>query len=70
MCSARSTWVNFARDADPNGGAAPDWPAYDAVRENYLDFADAPKAGQGWRGAEMAFLDGFFERLYARKKPE
>ena len=61
-------WVNFARSADPNGAKAPNWPAYDAARETYLELGDTPKTGQGWRGPEMAFLDGFFERLYRRNK--
>ncbi|MEI9906283.1 MAG: carboxylesterase family protein [Asticcacaulis sp.] len=36
-------WVNFAKTGDPNGGALPAWPAYDASTDQILLLT--PEAG-------------------------
>jgi para-nitrobenzyl esterase len=37
-------WTNFARTGDPNGGAAPHWPAYDAA-DNWQVMRLSPEPG-------------------------
>ena len=40
-------WVQFAKTGDPNGPGLPQWPAYDAVGDKYLEFGDQVKVGAG-----------------------
>jgi para-nitrobenzyl esterase len=58
-------WVAFARTGNPNdkldAAGLARWEPYDPVRDNYLDFGDPVRAGAGWRGAQLDFLDTFFD---------
>jgi para-nitrobenzyl esterase len=33
-------WVAFVRSGDPNGGGRPEWPRYDPVTSNVLNFTN------------------------------
>ncbi|MGH7932306.1 MAG: carboxylesterase family protein [Candidatus Binataceae bacterium] len=59
--SLTDAWVRFAATGNPNGGSLPNWPAYDAGKDNYLDFGDTIHVRTGIRTAQMAFLDRFFD---------
>ena len=37
-------WVRFAATGDPNGPGLPEWPAYTAANDAYMEFGDATKA--------------------------
>jgi para-nitrobenzyl esterase len=37
-------WVNFAATGDPNGAGLPEWPAYDAEEEAFMEFGDEIRA--------------------------
>jgi para-nitrobenzyl esterase len=51
---AHAYWVNFAKTGDPTGEGLPKWPAYDAKKDELMDFTNAgPVAG----------LDTWKERL-------
>ena len=39
------TWVRFARTGNPNGGSLPDWPAFTAENEAYMELGAHLKAG-------------------------
>jgi para-nitrobenzyl esterase len=36
-------WVSFARTGRPRSERGPPWPAYDAARQSYMHFGDAPE---------------------------
>ncbi|MCY3021626.1 MAG: carboxylesterase family protein [Planctomycetota bacterium] len=40
-------WVRFAATGDPNGPGLPEWPAYTAVNDAYMEFGDETKAKTG-----------------------
>jgi len=43
-------WTNFARTGNPNGGALPEWPRYEAATASHLEFrADGPVANANIR---------------------
>jgi para-nitrobenzyl esterase len=50
-------WINFAVTGDPNGEGLPEWPAYDAWSDNYLELGDSIRAGGHLLTDELAFLD-------------
>ncbi|MBX9600534.1 MAG: carboxylesterase family protein [Bryobacteraceae bacterium] len=50
-------WVRFARTGDPNGGALPRWPAFDARKEAYLEFGDEIKEGARVRPRQLDFIE-------------
>jgi para-nitrobenzyl esterase len=52
-------WVAFARDGEPGSVSGASWQPYDARRDDYLEFGDEVRAGQGWRAEQLAFLDRF-----------
>lgn len=52
-------WVAFAHCGNPNATGLAVWPAYDGAEDNHLAFGDHIATGQGWRGAELDFLDRF-----------
>jgi para-nitrobenzyl esterase len=44
--AANTYWANFAKTGNPNGGALPQWPAYEADTDLLLDFTEkGPLAG-------------------------
>ena len=40
-------WTRFAATGDPNGGAAPAWPAYDVATDPYVQFGTEVTTAQG-----------------------
>jgi len=53
-------WIRFAATGDPNGPGLPTWPAYDPTADSYMEFADTPRVGAGFRRAQLDFLDRYF----------
>lgn len=51
-------WARFGATGDPNGGGAPEWPAYDAERDTHLVLDSPLSAGEGVRTAQCDFWDG------------
>jgi para-nitrobenzyl esterase len=49
--------ARFAATGDPNGGAAPAWPAYAAASDPYMGLADAPVPGAGIDTTACEFWD-------------
>jgi para-nitrobenzyl esterase len=52
-------WVQFAKTGDPNKEGLPEWPAYDAAKDQYMEFGEAVKAGQGLRKEKLDFWERF-----------
>ena len=57
-----SYWVNFIVSGDPNGKGLPEWPAYNADTEPYLELGATIKTGRHLLKRELDFL----ERALAR----
>lgn len=55
-------WIAFAASGNPNAPGLPQWPAYDHASDNYLAFGDTVVSGRAWRGAQLDFLDCFYEQ--------
>ncbi len=55
-----SAWVRFAANGDPAGGDLPQWTAYDAQKEPYLEFGDKIRPGAELLKAECDFYDAYF----------
>jgi len=57
-------WTNFAKTGDPNGGALPRWPKFDASKRPYIQFTSTgPIAKQALRREQC---DLFIENLKRR----
>ncbi|MDP8982735.1 MAG: carboxylesterase family protein [Acidobacteriota bacterium] len=52
-------WVRFARTGDPNGPGLAAWPAFNAGKENYLEFGDQVAAKVDLRVKQLDFLTDF-----------
>jgi len=50
-------WVAFAKTGDPG----PAWPRYRPGTATLMDYGVRPTLRAGWRDAQMAFLDRFFD---------
>lgn len=50
-------WVHFAATGDPNGPGLVVWPAYDAVSDRNLDFADTVRVERHLYQQECDFID-------------
>ena len=50
------TWVRFARSGNPNGGNLPEWPAFTAENEAYMELGPAFRTGHRLRMAEMEMI--------------
>ncbi|MEZ5264183.1 MAG: carboxylesterase family protein [Acidimicrobiales bacterium] len=57
----QDAWIRFAATGDPNGGALPAWPPYDAAADAHLRFDREISIGSGWRREQLDFLDGYLE---------
>jgi len=52
-------WVQFAKTGNPNKEGLPEWPAYDAATDQYIEFGEVVKVGQGLRKEKLDFWDKF-----------
>jgi para-nitrobenzyl esterase len=52
-------WVQFARTGNPNKDGLPEWPAYDATKDQYMEFGEAVKVGQGLRKEKLDLWERF-----------
>ncbi|MEM1250118.1 MAG: carboxylesterase family protein [Acidobacteriota bacterium] len=52
-----SYWVRFATTGDPNGAGLPEWPAYDAVRDQILQFGEVTSAVERWKAERLLLFD-------------
>lgn len=50
-------WVQFAKTGNPNKEGLPEWPAYDAAKDQYMEFGEAVKVGQGLRKEKLDLLE-------------
>jgi para-nitrobenzyl esterase len=50
-------WTRFAATGDPNGGGAPNWPAYEAASDQHLELDDTIKVGTGLYTAACDLAD-------------
>lgn len=57
-----SSWVNFARNGDPNGPGLPAWPRYGASTTDVMVIGDEVKAGPLPDQDKMRFWDRWFAR--------
>ncbi|MCE5277007.1 MAG: carboxylesterase/lipase family protein [Planctomycetaceae bacterium] len=55
--SIMAYWINFANTGNPNAPYLPHWPAYDAVNDQYMDFADRPQLKKGLYPRQSNLLD-------------
>jgi para-nitrobenzyl esterase len=61
-----AAWVQFAKTGNPNTGASPEWPRYEAATYRHLDFGDTIAVRSGIRDDHVDFLN----RLYARMRAQ
>lgn len=59
-------WTNFARTGDPNGGALPSWPAYNAENEPCLVFGDTIAVDHHLRKEKLDLLERLLEAQRVR----
>jgi para-nitrobenzyl esterase len=52
-------WVQFATTGNPNKQGLPEWPAYDAVTDQYIELGEVVKAGQGLRKDKLDLWERF-----------
>ena len=52
-------WVQFAKTGNPNKEGLPEWPVYDSSKDQYLEFGEAVKVGQGLRKEKLDLWDSF-----------
>jgi para-nitrobenzyl esterase len=52
-------WVQFAKTGNPNKEGLPEWPAYDSNKDQYIEFGEAVKVGQGLRKERLDLWDNF-----------
>jgi para-nitrobenzyl esterase len=58
-----SYWVNFATAGDPNGKGLPQWPAFDAKKNNgRMVLGDTAAYGPGLTQAQMEFYGAWYDK--------
>jgi para-nitrobenzyl esterase len=55
-------WSAFAASGNPNAPTLPRWAPYDPASDNHMAFGDSIEAGNGWRSAQLDFLDRFYDQ--------
>jgi len=60
-------WVQFARTGNPNKEGLPEWPAYDAAKDQYMEFGEVVQVGQGLKKERLDLWDKFDDEK--RKAP-
>ena len=64
-------WVRFAATGNPNGPGLPEWPAYTAAADSYLEFGDAIKIKSGLYKEACDLTDKTqAERMRGKAAPE
>jgi para-nitrobenzyl esterase len=58
-----AAWVQFAKTGNPNTGASPRWPRYEAATYRHLDFGDTVGVKSGIREEHVDFLNGLYVRM-------
>ncbi len=58
------TWVRFAATGNPNGGELPEWPAFTAENEAYLELGATIRTGDHLRIPDIALI----ERAWAERR--
>jgi carboxylesterase type B len=53
-----TTWISFAKKANPNNALIPSWRRYDSAADSYLQFNDVMTAEAGVHTAHCDFWDG------------
>jgi para-nitrobenzyl esterase len=61
-------WVHFAKAANPNGPALPEWPRYREPDYRYLNYSDRISTESGFRESEIEFCRSVLEQA-ARRGP-
>lgn len=54
-------WVNFAATGNPNGAGVPNWPAYHAQQEAYLEFGDTVRVRSDIPQEKLKFFEQVFQ---------
>jgi para-nitrobenzyl esterase len=52
-------WVQFAKTGNPNKEGLPEWPAYHSTKDQYIEFGEVVKVGQGLRKEKCDLWDNF-----------
>jgi para-nitrobenzyl esterase len=55
-----SYWVNFAKNADPNGAGLPEWPAFTAASQEVMYLGANSGARPVPNIAQIKALDGYY----------
>lgn len=50
-------WVQFAATGNPNKTGFVEWPAYDFSKDQYIEFGEIVRVGQGLRKEKCDFWD-------------
>jgi len=53
-------WVQFAKTGNPNKEGLPEWPVYDAAKDQYIELGEVVKAGQELRKEKLDLWDKFY----------
>jgi para-nitrobenzyl esterase len=57
-------WVQFAKTGNPNEEGLPEWPAYDAAKDQFIELGEVVKVRQGLRKDRL----NLWERFNADKR--
>ena len=63
------TWVRFARNGDPNGGSLPEWPAFTAENEAYMELGPTLQGGDHLRMQQIELIAKAWANRRAANSP-